>query len=67
MNEHEERFMNIEMALANAEKTIEDINAVVINQAKIIDFLVKQNQNLMSQFEKITIRSAEEETRPPHY
>ena len=37
--EDEERLISIEMAVANQERVIEDLNQVVIEQGKIIDRL----------------------------
>ena len=44
----EERLIAIESALAIAEKVIDELNQVVIDQGKKIDFLVKQNQYLLN-------------------
>ena len=46
--EFEERLMNIEMALANQERMLDDLNQVVIEQGKIIDLLQKQSQYLLA-------------------
>ena len=46
-NELEERLVAIEMALANQEKITEDLNQVIIEQGRMIDRLVKQNQYLI--------------------
>ena len=45
--ELEERLMNIEMALANQERVIEDLNQVIIEQGRRLDYLQKQNQYLL--------------------
>ena len=42
--ETEERLINIEIALANQERIIEDLNQVIISQGKQLDLL--QNQAL---------------------
>ena len=63
--EFEERLMNIEMALANQERMLDDLNQVVIEQGKIIDLLQKQSQYLLADEE--TVKPLSEETPPPHY
>lgn len=66
-NELEERLVAIEMALANQEKIMEDLNQVIIEQGRMIDRLVKQNQYLMTLAEQDTVKPLSEETPPPHY
>ena len=67
MDNLEERLIEIEMALANQERIVEDLNSVVIEQGKMIDRLLKQNQYLMSVVEQDTVKPLSEETPPPHY
>lgn len=67
MDNLEERLIEIETALANQERIVEDLNSVVIAQGKIIDRLVKQNQYLMSVVDQDTVKPLSEETPPPHY
>ena len=67
MDNLEERLIEIETALANQERIVEDLNSVVIAQGKIIDRLVKQNQYLMSVVNQDTVKPLSEETPPPHY
>lgn len=67
MDSLDERLMNIEMALANQERVVEDLNQVVIEQGKVIDWLQKQNQYLLSRLEEETVKPLSEETPPPHY
>ena len=67
MDNWEERLIEIEMALANQERIVEDLNSVVIEQGKMIDRLLKQNQYLMSVVEQDTVKPLSEETPPPHY
>lgn len=66
-NEIEDRLMAIEMALANQEKVIDDLNQVVIEQGKIIDKLTKQNKYLLNLIERETVKPLSEEVPPPHY
>lgn len=67
MDNLEERLIEIEMALANQERIVEDLNSVVIEQGKMIDRLLKQNQYLMSIVDQDTVKPLSEETPPPHY
>lgn len=61
------RFLDIEICLANCQKTIDELNDVVINQGKIIDTLVKQNHYLYNALTDNNIKPSSEETPPPHY
>lgn len=67
MTELEERLIEIEMALANQEKTIDDLNEVVIKQGKIIDELVKQTRLIKDSMPQDFVKPLSEETPPPHY
>ena len=67
MDNLEERLIEIEMALANQERIVEDLNSVVIEHGKMIDRLLKQNQYLMSVVDQDTVKPLSEETPPPHY
>ena len=59
--EFEERLMNIEMALANQERMLDDLNQVVIEQGKIIDLLQKQSQYLLAHMNEETVKPLSEE------
>lgn len=63
----EQRLIDIEMAIANQDKVIEDLNQVVILQGKQIDNLLRQNQYLLSVLENDTVKPQGEEVPPPHY
>ena len=67
MQSDDERFINIEMALANVEKMLDDLNQVIIEQGKMIEKLFLQNQYLMNLAENDTVKPQSEETPPPHY
>lgn len=67
MDDLEERLIQIETALANQERIVEDLNSVIIEQGKMIDRLLKQNQYLMSVVDQDTVKPLSEETPPPHY
>ena len=59
----EERLIEIESAIAIQEKTIDELNQVVIEQGRQIDRLIKQNLYLAELLKK----PQSEETPPPHY
>ena len=65
----EQRFIDIEMALSDLERTVEDLNDVIIRQGRDIAFLQKQNQFLTEALRNAqsTVKPLEEETPPPHY
>lgn len=65
--ELEERLINIEMALANQERVIEDLNQVIIEQGRCLDYLQKQNQYLLENIGTEAVKPLSEETPPPHY
>ncbi len=69
MNDKEldNRLINIEMALANQERVIEDLNQVIIEQGKKLDHLQKQNKYLLENLEPAAVKPLSEETPPPHY
>ena len=64
----EQRFINIEMALSDLERTVEDLNDI-IRQGRDIAFLQKQNRFLTEALRNAqsTVKPLEEETPPPHY
>ena len=69
MSDHEQRFIDIEVALANLERVVEDLNEVIIKQGKDIAFLQKQNHYLTEAIRNTSniVKPLEEETPPPHY
>lgn len=67
MTDIEKRLIDIEVAITNQDKVIEDLNQVVILQGKQIDNLLRQNQYLLSIMENDTVKPQNEETPPPHY
>lgn len=66
-NEIENRLIEIETALANQEKFIDDLNEVVIKQGKIIDALVQQMKIIKETMPQDFVKPLSEETPPPHY
>ena len=67
MDNIEQRLIDIETAIANQDRIIDDLNQVVIMQGKQIDNLIKQNQYLLSVLEDEAVKPLSEETPPPHY
>ena len=67
MDSIEQRLIDIETAIANQDRIIEDLNQVVILQGKQIDNLLRQNQYLISVIESDSVKPMSEETPPPHY
>lgn len=63
----EERLIDIEMAIANQQKVIDDLNDVIIKQGKLIDMLGKENKFLLSIVNDDGVKPLSEETPPPHY
>lgn len=67
MTDIEQRLVDIESAIANQDKIIDDLNQMVIMQGKQIDNLLRQNQYLLSVLDDETVKPLSEETPPPHY
>lgn len=63
----EQRFVDIEIAIANLQKTVEELNDVVIKQSLLIDKLSKENKLLATMIKDNTVKPLSEETPPPHY
>ncbi len=61
------RLINIEMALDNQAKSLDDLSDVVIKQGKMIDMLIKQNELLKNLLNQDIVKPLSEETPPPHY
>ncbi len=66
INKAEERFITIEMILAEQSRNIEELNEEIIRQGKLIDRLIIENKALKEAIEN-PIKSQSEETPPPHY
>jgi uncharacterized coiled-coil protein SlyX len=69
MTDTEQRLVDIEMAISNLERTVDDLNEVIIRQGKDIVFLQKQNHYLTEALRNTqsVVKPLEEETPPPHY
>ena len=63
----ENRLIDIEIAIANLQKTVDDLNEVVIKQGNLIDKLLKENRLLVAMIKDNTVKPLSEETPPPHY
>lgn len=61
------RLMDIEMAIANQQKALDDLSDVVIKQGKVIDELLRQNETLRGLISQDVVKPLDEETPPPHY
>lgn len=66
-NDIENRLIEIESALANQERVVEDLNQVIIEQGKHIDKLQKQIKYLVDNVDVNVVKPLSEETPPPHY
>lgn len=67
MNDIEQRLIEIETAIANQEKILDDLNQVVIAQGRQIDNLILQNKYLLSVLDNDVVKPSGEEVPPPHY
>ena len=69
MENNEQRFIDIEIALSNLERMVDDLNEVIIKQGKDIASLQKQNHYLTEAIRNTqsVVKPLEEETPPPHY
>ena len=63
----EERLIKIETALANQERTLEELNQIVYEQGQKIEQLIKLNKYLLDLADKDVVKPLSEETPPPHY
>lgn len=61
------RLMDIEMAISNQQKALDDLSDVVIKQGKVIDELLRQNETLRGLISQDVVKPLDEETPPPHY
>jgi len=63
----DERFINLEMAITEQQRMLDDLNDVIIRQQKKIDFLKKENILLKALIEHEQVKPLSEEVPPPHY
>lgn len=64
---NEERFTDIEMAVSCLQKTVDELNEVVIAQQKEICRLQKNQTLLLDALKNDNVKPLSEETPPPHY
>ena len=62
-----DRLVDIELAITEQQKMLDDLNEVIIKQGKEIDMLKKENALLKTFIERETVKPLSEETPPPHY
>ncbi len=65
--DNESRLIDIEMAVTNLQRMVDDLNDVVIQQGKTIDLLIKEHKILASMLNDENVKPLSEETPPPHY
>lgn len=63
----ENRLNNIEICLAEHEKTLEDLNTEVLRLTKLCANLQKQLERLQAEQTETLVKPLSEETPPPHY
>ena len=63
----ENRLMDIEMTLAHQQKMLDELNEVVISQAKEIEALKVKAKVLKESMNQEFMKKDEDETPPPHY
>ena len=67
--DHETRIERLEIDLAHANRTIEDLNAVAVEQGKQIDRLTRLLAQMTDQVEELAehVLPAHQIEKPPHY
>lgn len=66
----EDRLIDLESHLAHQDRTISDLNDVIISQQRTIDNLearLQRIENNVKQISLSTVKDISEETPPPHY
>lgn len=63
----DERFQNIEMALTEQQRMLDDLSDVMLAHQREIDLLKKENKLLKALLEQETVKPLSEEMPPPHY
>ncbi len=63
----EERLVDIELAITEQQRVLDDLNEVIIAQGRQIDLLKKENKLLKQMIEREAVKPLDEETPPPHY
>jgi len=66
MNELKERVTELELAVMDLQRFLEDLNTEFIRQTKVVERLERENKVLKESLEN-NIKLLSEETPPPHY
>ncbi|MES0880220.1 SlyX family protein [Roseibium sp. SCP14] len=68
-NEHEARIEKLEIDLAHAAHTIDELSGVVVEQGKQIDRLTRALNNMTDQVEELmeNVLPGHQIEKPPHY
>ena len=64
---NEERITELEMAVAEIQKMIDDLNAESVRQAQVMMRLEQDCKNLRLLVDEGGVKPLSEETPPPHY
>lgn len=69
MSDHEERIEKLEIDLAHALRTIEDLNEVVVDQDKTLRILKRKFTEMTDQVEELIENAlpGHQVDKPPHY
>ncbi|MET1413914.1 SlyX family protein [Roseibium sp. HPY-6] len=67
--DHEARIEQLEIDLAHANRTIDDLNTMVVEQGKQIDRLTRLVSQMTDQVEELAeqVLPAHQIDKPPHY
>jgi len=63
----EDKVTDIEIHLAHLQRTVDELNDIVVQQGKEIDRLKKNNRLLKESIDAQIIKNEEDEVPPPHY
>ncbi len=61
------RVIDLEMIIANQDRTLDDLNTEIIRQGRIIEMLTTHVTQIQNRLTESAIRAQAEETPPPHY
>lgn len=62
-----DRLIDLEVYVTSQDKMLEELNAEVLRQGKLIDVLVRDIKRLRTTQQESSIKPLSEETPPPHY
>ncbi|PVB63237.1 SlyX family protein [Labrenzia sp. 011] len=68
-NDHEQRLEKLEIMLAHATHTIDELNTVIVDQGKKIDRLTRLFDTMNDQVEELmeNVLPGHQIEKPPHY